>query len=94
MKAAFRFIVKHRAFFILATLLVYATYLHGTNMFNFPYYESDEGTYTSQAWAVVTEGTLAPYTYWYDHPPLGWLVIAGWFSILPDSYFAFDERTD
>lgn len=37
----------------------------------------DEGTYVSQALAVL-EGSLAPYTYWYDHPPLGWIVLAGW----------------
>lgn len=36
----------------------------------------DEGVYTAQAlW--VTQGELAPYTYWYDHPPLGWMLLAG-----------------
>lgn len=35
----------------------------------------DEGVYTAQAlW--VTQGELAPYTYWYDHPPLGWVLLA------------------
>ncbi|MGB8651132.1 MAG: glycosyltransferase family 39 protein [Mycobacteriales bacterium] len=43
-----------------------------------PQYSDDEGTYVAQAWAVVHNGTLAHYTYWYDHPPLGWLVIAAW----------------
>ncbi|WP_144874595.1 glycosyltransferase family 39 protein [Microbacterium sp. 1.5R] len=38
----------------------------------------DEGTYTAQAWAVTHLGELAHYTYWYDHPPLGWLQIAGY----------------
>lgn len=37
----------------------------------------DEGTYVSQALAVL-HGSLSPYTYWYDHPPLGWIVVAGW----------------
>jgi len=36
----------------------------------------DPGTYTAQAWAVLYKGELAHYTYWYDHPPLGWLQIA------------------
>ena len=36
----------------------------------------DEGTYTAQAWAVLNEGRLAHYTYWYDHPPAGWLQLA------------------
>ena len=38
----------------------------------------DEGTYVAQAWAVLFRGELAHYTYWYDHPPLGWLQIAGY----------------
>lgn len=36
----------------------------------------DPGTYTAQAWAVINRGDLAHYTYWYDHPPAGWLQIA------------------
>ena len=43
----------------------------------------DEGTYLSQAWAVRTGMGLAHYTYWYDHPPLGWIQIAG-LSWLPE----------
>ena len=38
----------------------------------------DPGTYADQAWAVVYRGDLAHYTYWYDHPPLGWLQIAAY----------------
>lgn len=38
----------------------------------------DEGTYTAEAWAIVHLHRLAPYTYWYDHPPLGWATIAAW----------------
>ena len=36
-------------------------------------FQDDEGTYTSQAFSVLEDGRLAPYTYWYDHPPLGWI---------------------
>ena len=43
----------------------------------------DEGTYVSQAWAVDNMHALAPYTYWYDHPPLGWIMLAGWTDIIP-----------
>lgn len=35
----------------------------------------DEGTYAAQALAV-TQGDFAPYAYWYDHPPLGWVQLA------------------
>jgi len=49
---------------------------HAINLFHFPYYEADEGTYMSQAWALVTKGSLAPYTYTYDHAPGGGILIA------------------
>ncbi len=51
---------------------------HSINLFGYPYYENDEGIYMSQAWSVATQGKLSPYTYWYDHAPAGWLLIAGW----------------
>lgn len=38
-------------------------------------FADDEGTYAAQALAV-TQGDLAPYTYWYDHPPFGWVQLA------------------
>lgn len=43
---------------------------------NGPALSDDEGTYVAQAWAVQHLHALAPYTYWYDHPPLGWLQIS------------------
>ncbi|WP_437071530.1 ArnT family glycosyltransferase [Streptomyces sp. enrichment culture] len=49
---------------------------------NFPFPNDDEGTYLAQAWAV-RQGELAHYTYWYDHPPLGWIQLAG-LSWLPE----------
>lgn len=62
-------------------LLILAGVAHAWNMFHYPYYESDEGTYMSQAWAVLTEGRLANYTYWYDHAPGGWIFIALWLKL-------------
>ncbi|RUR03196.1 ArnT family glycosyltransferase [Labedella endophytica] len=38
----------------------------------------DEGTYTAQAWAIGAFGELTHYTYWYDHPPVGWIQIAAY----------------
>jgi hypothetical protein len=32
----------------------------------------------AQAYAVSRLGDLSHYTYWYDHPPLGWIQIAVW----------------
>ena len=53
---------------------------HAYNMFNFPRFELDEGTYISNAWAI-TQGMISPYTYGYGHPPLGWVQIAGWLQL-------------
>jgi len=36
-----------------------------------------EGTLVADAWAIQ-HGTLAHYTYIYDHPPLGWIQMAAW----------------
>lgn len=69
---------RHRERLLIAAILLVAALAHGINMFDFPYYENDEGTYMAQAWAVVEQGRLAPYTYWYDHAPGGWLLIALW----------------
>lgn len=53
---------------------------HAYNMFNFPRFELDEGTYMANAWAI-TQGMLSPYSYGYGHPPLGWIQIAGWLQL-------------
>ena len=50
----------------------------GLDMLHYPYLEDDEGTYLAQAWAVFHLGRLTPYTYIYDHAPLGWIQIAIW----------------
>jgi endo-1,4-beta-D-glucanase Y len=86
--AAWGWIVRHREMIWVAGLLLVATLAHGINMFSFPYYESDEGTYISQAWAVARLGELAPYTYWYDHAPAGWIQLAAW-ATLAGGFHAF-----
>lgn len=50
---------------------------HAINMFNYPHYELDEGTYLMYAWAV-THGSITNYPYGYGHPPLAWILIALW----------------
>lgn len=73
---------------LIIILLIISATAHAWNMFHFPYYESDEGTYTGQAWSLVTEGKLAPYTYWYDHAPGGWMFLALW-AKLTGGFFTF-----
>lgn len=60
---------------VLTTALVIGMW----NVNGSPGYQDDEGTYTAQA-VAVQNGGLAPYTYWYDHPPLGWIqyAVLGW----------------
>jgi hypothetical protein len=36
----------------------------------------DAGVYASQVWAVVFHHELAPFSYFYDHPPGAWLTMA------------------
>src|SRR3989440_868361 len=73
---------------IVATLvLVTGLVVHAFNLFYFPHYELDEGTYMSSAWAIV-HGMITPYPYGYGHPPVGWIQIAAWIQ-LTGGFFAF-----
>lgn len=77
-------LAKHRTSFLVmlpVLALVAAVSIH--NFDGFPGRDNDdEGTYVTQAWAILYRGELAHYTYWYDHPPFGWIQIAiyAWFT--------------
>lgn len=64
------------------TMLCAVGVVHAVGMRIFPNFGTDEGTYVSRAWAVQTglgaHGGPAPYTYWYDHPPWGWIQLTLW----------------
>lgn len=62
---------------------------HGYNMFQYPLYITDEGIYVQQAWSVINEARLSPYTYFYDHAPGGWLAVAAWVEVLPSQFQTF-----
>ncbi|WP_405831760.1 MULTISPECIES: ArnT family glycosyltransferase [unclassified Streptomyces] len=72
-------------------LLLVILLVQGWNITDFPTLSDDEGTYLAQAWAVQQGDGLAHYTYWYDHPPLGWIQVAG-LTYLP-SLFVPDWMT-
>ena len=74
---------------ILILLLVGVLVSHSINMFRYPLYLGDEGIYLEQAWAVLREGKLSPYTYFYDHAPGGWLFLAWWILLLPGKFLTF-----
>lgn len=87
------FIQKNIEILLIGLLLLISTIAHGYNMFGYPYFENDEGTYMSQAWSLIEKGELAPYTYWYDHAPLGWILIAIWVQ-LTGGVFTFGTSVD
>jgi hypothetical protein len=57
---------------LLAVALLYQINIGGWPVLD----NDDEGTYVAQAWAVLHQQVMAHYTYWYDHPPLGWIQVA------------------
>jgi hypothetical protein len=68
---------------VLAGLLVIVGLATAWNLEGWPgRVDDDEGTYVAQAWAIVYQHTITHYSYWYDHPPLGWVQIAlfGWLT--------------
>ena len=77
---------------LLAISLVSALFTHGYNLTQYPLFLTDEGIYVQQAWSLVNEGRLSPYTYFYDHAPGGWMVMAAWASVLPGEFHAFGNE--
>lgn len=69
---------------LLLALVLLALLAHSLNMFNFPAltFKEDEGVYAAQAWAILREGQLTPYTYTYDHAPGGWALVAAWYFLI------------
>lgn len=71
---------------VMVPLVLAVVVVNGINLSMFPgHLNDDEGTYVAQARAVLTSGSLAHYTYSYDHPPLGWITIALW-ALVTDGY--------
>ena len=71
---------RHRlSLVVVAGVLLTVGLVHAIGYDRFPgRINDDEGTYVAQAWAVQHWHSLAHYTYWYDHPPAGWITIAGY----------------
>src|SRR5690348_13473910 len=76
---------------LLWAMLVLGALTHGYHLFEYPLYITDEGIYMEQAWSVLREGRLSPYTYYYDHAPAGWMLIAGWVALLPRRFETFGD---
>lgn len=64
---------------VLLVLLFVVGLVNAWNLHGWPArLNDDEATYVDQAWAFLNNGTLSHYTYWYDHPPMGWILIAAY----------------
>ncbi|WP_351234969.1 phospholipid carrier-dependent glycosyltransferase [Streptomyces sp. NPDC002133] len=72
----FRFRTSRPDLLLCGALLTVILTVQGWNITRFPTFSDDEGTYIAQAWSVQQGMGLAHYTYWYDHPPAGWIQIA------------------
>ncbi len=82
--------LHRQSLIILAVVLTACGIVHAVNFDGWPgRANDDEGTYTAQAYAMAKWGQVAHYTYWYDHPFGGWLLIA-MYSALTDG---FDRTT-
>jgi 4-amino-4-deoxy-L-arabinose transferase-like glycosyltransferase len=79
---------------LLGLSLLTGSVTHGFNLFKYPLYITDEGIYIQQAWSVMREARLSPYTYFYDHAPAGWLAIAAWVTVLPGQFQTFGSAID
>jgi 4-amino-4-deoxy-L-arabinose transferase-like glycosyltransferase len=71
-----RFLGRSADFWICAVLTFAVVLVQAWNIAGYPTVFDDEGTYLAQAWAIDHGVGLAPYTYWFDHPPLGWIQIS------------------
>jgi 4-amino-4-deoxy-L-arabinose transferase-like glycosyltransferase len=78
---------RHRA--LLAVSILSGALTHGYHLFLYPLYTTDEGIYMQQAWSVLREAKLSPYTYFYDHAPAGWLMLATYSAMLPLQFHTF-----
>jgi len=77
----------HKA--LLAVSMVSGLVTHAYHLFLYPLYTTDEGIYMQQAWSILREAKLSPYTYFYDHAPAGWLMIATYVAVLPMQFQTF-----
>jgi hypothetical protein len=67
--------------FTLGAVFVAATgALRWINLAAAPTRSGDEGLLVQRAWVLDTSGSFGRLTDWYDHPPLGWLVLSLWTS--------------
>lgn len=88
-----RWLARHVDLLAALSVVIVSAVLHAVNLFSFPYYQTDEGTYVAQAWAILRRGELAHDTYWYDHAPFGWIQVAAW-TVVSQGFYTFGTPID
>ena len=71
-----RFLGRSVDFWLCAVVTAAVLLVQAWNIAGYPRVFDDEGTYLAQAWAIDHGVGMTPYTYWFDHPPLGWMQVA------------------
>ena len=66
---------------LLVPILLLSGVVQTMNLAGSPLRSEGEGTVVAQAWSLLSLGSLTPYGYSSDHPPLGPLQIAGWIGL-------------
>ena len=79
---------------LLAICVLSGAVTHAYHLTLYPLYTTDEGIYIQQAWSVLREARLSPYTYFYDHAPGGWLMIAAYVLVLPMQFQTFGNAVN
>lgn len=74
-------VVSRFSVFLMIIVLLIAGVTHYHNALAFPAFQDTEGTNLANAWALLYNNELAPYTYAYDNPPTGTFLLAGWAAI-------------
>jgi 4-amino-4-deoxy-L-arabinose transferase-like glycosyltransferase len=71
-----RFLGRTADFWTCAAITLVVMLVQAWNIAGYPAVFDDEGTYLAQSYAIDHGIGLAPYTYWFDHPPLGWIQLS------------------
>jgi Dolichyl-phosphate-mannose-protein mannosyltransferase len=74
--AQWRFLGRSVDFWLCAVVTAAVLLVQAWNIAGYPRVFDDEGTYLAQAWAIDHGVGMTPYTYWFDHPPMGWMQVA------------------
>jgi hypothetical protein len=74
-------IINRKSLLIVLVVVVLAAVVQSQNLFRFPFFQDVEGTNLANAWAFANTGELSPYTYVYDEPPVGSMILGLWLTI-------------